>query len=1605
MVASGHPRSFSSIAQPDIDGDTRKVCPYPGDQPALIPLWKEHISAALDDANVLSEVLQPEIDLDAWVQANVSRDLRAATSKHELVAKYAAEYREPRQVALRTAYNKLIRWPGVLDHGMLDTIHALGLDKQRDGKQLLDLLLEPGDLSAEPVQIAFHAEIAKVHAIAYDPATALPFSSEQPAQPEVLAFLESYWSAIRHTDPKGISADPTTFVKTSLLVLKRLPELKFTAEWYLQTYDAGGYPKTGRDFIRTLKLRMLSTSLSTETTLIPFDLSTAHSPTLATISRSGPPRHGDRQLAPNRSPWQRPAGARPTGANGRPAPRPNTCDFCDARGCSGMPGGLVTECACCSPDDKNFLRYINKNASEAEKKHIVLGRKAFKTGKRKNLKGVHPRELLATIFAVVCDTSELSAQLSQLSEDDEPLTDSFTTDIDADELVGSMNALISEVTGVDLEGFDLSELGLSHASLGVLAASTSAASSALAANRASKAPIASSGDKSSGPSGSGMSRGAHATAMAGRGLGASDASSSSHALDTGGAGGFTFAPSRSEVPTAEALDIPQSMYDALFSFTAPGSLAGRGFSSVEPIVELRKADGCAHLVTFSILTKIHGHADAVHQWLSALPMGLYSVSDAADLLDPDSVELFEIDRQRTARDGLESDATPSSYAPGFASPPHRGKSKLSFSPKLAGTKPSPTPFYPASLSGLVRPREDQPAWRRDAISDLERRRVELATSRKAASGEPSELAPPHHDRSAAQGTLEDDIADLEARLASARSQLTARSPGAVSGSAPSLVELPLGVGCRAASLGVPQLGGRPGSSAEGTVAPDPEVAPAASLTASCAAGTVAPDPEVAPACLPSASTALATSGSAPPLVKLPSGAAAPAAEVGELRASAGRADAFERLPISAKQRKRAIAKKKKDADALEEVFEEDGLILELNDEPTPRSKSPVELDAASSSSHTPAPTTDSGSDSQRESISSSPTPAGSTSCAGSELSPLGAVNAAKDLAYLHAMPPVVQRVLRAFVSEIHGLGIYGSLEYFVRLDLVTVDSIAALSDARIDALGDACSFEPPALKALVRHVRYIQHAKRNIGAQEHTNVNLGGALEEAAGKSSGNVDRFRTRFVALTAARRITRRARSFLSLKHSSDRVKELERDAAATVIAFAIARRFYRCLNAAAREASAEHLESESALEEVSERVLSASAALELAKQKLDDAIATEALEQERLEKLRVRKLEYRTAADNLYQRLTVASRARAQQRISLFASASAVADTAADSPRIDDTSAAAVAPPHDHSALDSDHSEPPFVAFALGSVGCAHCGAIGVLGDRCSTCRKIIVKRKLRESTVHKQHAQLTQDQPPDLRKSLSADSAHASAGALPQLNDDGSYTVVLDGNLWSRVLTFEPNQYGHYAVTYNDSDLPDGHSLGSLGIRRGDIILKCGALDDTDPARIRSAIRHWTDLQTCSLTLTLRRLKAWASAPPRQQLVSSSPSTRAAADVDPASAAGVGMCSCCHDGSSASTLSQSVAPAPSDGSHVICLVKARVRDKVKLEFDYSKSSGLVVGRLRSGGIAAANGNFFVGQKIIDVDSNVWTSPGDLVRYINSRSADVPIRFRVCSLPGKA
>ena len=70
MVASWQPRSFASGPEPEVDGNTRMVCRYPGSSPSLIPLWKEHAFAQLDDAKVLYAVTEIEIDQDQWLAAH-----------------------------------------------------------------------------------------------------------------------------------------------------------------------------------------------------------------------------------------------------------------------------------------------------------------------------------------------------------------------------------------------------------------------------------------------------------------------------------------------------------------------------------------------------------------------------------------------------------------------------------------------------------------------------------------------------------------------------------------------------------------------------------------------------------------------------------------------------------------------------------------------------------------------------------------------------------------------------------------------------------------------------------------------------------------------------------------------------------------------------------------------------------------------------------------------------------------------------------------------------------------------------------------------------------------------------------------------------------------------------------------------------------------------------------------------------------------------------------------------------------------------------------------------------------------------------------------------
>ena len=1198
MVASWQPRSFASGPEPEVDGNTRMVCRYPGSSPSLIPLWKEHAFAALDDAKVLAATTEPEIDQDQWLETVLDPAVIRATPKLELQAKYNEEYRAPRVAARRTAYNLLVRWPGVLDHGLLETIQSLGLDTQRDGKQLLDLLLEPANAQTEAVQVAYNAQIAKVHSLAYDLSTPLPFSSEQPPQAEIVSFLEAYWSAIRHTDPNGVRADPKTFVKTSLLVLKRIPELKFASEWFLQTFESSGFPKLARSFIKSYKERLLTSSLPTISDLIPFDLSTAHSSTLAAM-HTGPQRHGGKNLDKNRPPWTRQSSSRPPAANGRPAPRPNACDHCDARGCTGKPGGPISECACCS-SDANYTRFIKKDASESEKKHILLGRKAHATGKRKNLKGVHPRELFATIFAVVCDTTELSTQLEQLNNDDEDSDESSDEhNLDTDELLGSMNALIAEVTGFDLQCSDLDELGLSYASLSVLAASTSAAASVPAGAKnqrtsrsaandmpelhdadlrpASSAPTSCDCSSPSMPDRStphGVSRGSHGV------------------IDVSG-------PSVTTTPTASELNITQTLHDALFQFDPPNAPV----SSNPARVELRKPALGRYLVSFPILVNIHGQADAVHHWLSAQPMGSYTVSDAADLIDPDSIEQFALARLRSIRDEPDDDEPPilefntpssSSTAKPASTRPSSDKRKLPA--KIFGSaNPNPKPFFPVSTASLVSSRPDQPEWRKNAIADLQQERSRLAAARTAAAETPpgppkSAEPPPEH---AAPPNLKTTVecSPSPDRAALPEAEPIASPSDRVAQRAEILENIATLEAQLNAATAPPYKSIDDSRSSSGSYALDPSIAPGigddecyiskqtptmrrilkpfasqlhdygvhgllqcfvhldidsmepifdmdlndltssfdTSLTATFTPGFTATADHVAkviksieylqhvkahklkldnyldytPAstieaiskALSHARTQLlATAANAPP----PAPAAAPSTP--SKATSSSDSDGW-MSGLSSKQRKRALRKKKTQQEQLEDTFKADDISYENNDEPTPPSARNSKPTAQSSASPSPAPTTDSGSTSDRDSPSSSAKPADSTSPSLGDLSPTGAANAEKDLAYLDSLLASFQRFLKPFMYKLHSLGVYGQLQNFNHLDLTTIESITALSSEQIEAISVATFFAghtpmAPDRDALIHFIRYIQYSQSPEAAPGNNFVPIDGNIND-----------------------------------------------------------------------------------------------------------------------------------------------------------------------------------------------------------------------------------------------------------------------------------------------------------------------------------------------------------------------------------------------------------------------------------------------------------------------------------------------------------------------------
>ena len=208
--------------------------------------------------------------------------------------------------------------------------------------------------------------------------------------------------------------------------------------------------------------------------------------------------------------------------------------------------------------------------------------------------------------------------------------------------------------------------------------------------------------------------------------------------------------SSTTTPTASELNITQSLHDALFSCDPPNALV----SNNPARVELRKPAFSRYLVSFPILVNTHGQADAVHQWLSAQPMGSYAVSDAADLVDPESVELFALARLRRIRDEPDDDESPilETNAPTSSSTARPASTRLpsekrSRPAKIFGSASSnPKPFFTASTSDLVTSWSDEPEWRKNAIADLQQERSKMAAARTAAAekspGPPKPTEPP-----------------------------------------------------------------------------------------------------------------------------------------------------------------------------------------------------------------------------------------------------------------------------------------------------------------------------------------------------------------------------------------------------------------------------------------------------------------------------------------------------------------------------------------------------------------------------------------------------------------------------------------------------------------------------------------------------------------------------------------------------------------------------------------------------------------------------------------------------------------------------------------------
>ena len=76
-------------------GDTRKVLPYPANDPTAIRGWREHAIAALSDKDLSDAALYDVVPYDSWVAANTSPEERKQLSKTELLARYNLEYSLP----------------------------------------------------------------------------------------------------------------------------------------------------------------------------------------------------------------------------------------------------------------------------------------------------------------------------------------------------------------------------------------------------------------------------------------------------------------------------------------------------------------------------------------------------------------------------------------------------------------------------------------------------------------------------------------------------------------------------------------------------------------------------------------------------------------------------------------------------------------------------------------------------------------------------------------------------------------------------------------------------------------------------------------------------------------------------------------------------------------------------------------------------------------------------------------------------------------------------------------------------------------------------------------------------------------------------------------------------------------------------------------------------------------------------------------------------------------------------------------------------------------------------------------------------------------------